>query len=101
MSLGGALERYVQRKLNGKNLFREPFVSVRESLKGAINICQQWVVDCEHLTGQVFLKSYIDCDTDCDHTDLNSIIRSGGNTPHTRGQGTNIPHKCLIPLQKD
>lgn len=56
----------MQRKLSGEKLFQEPFVSVRESLKGAINICEQWVVDCEHLTGQVFQKSYIyiDCDID-------------------------------------
>lgn len=93
----------MQRKLSGEKLFQEPFVSVRESLKGAINICEQWVVDCEHLTGQVFQKSYIyiDCDIDCDQTELNCVIRSGGDTPHTRGRGTNIAHKCLIPLQKD
>lgn len=57
--LGGALERYVQRKLSGQKLFQEPFVCVRDSLRSAINICEQWVVDCEHLTGQVFQKSYL------------------------------------------
>lgn len=68
LQLGGSLERYVQKKLSGENLFREPFVSVRETLNSAINICEQWVVDCEHLTGQVFQKHciYIDCDIDCD-----------------------------------
>lgn len=58
--LGGALERYVQRKLIGEKLFQEPYLSVKESLRSAINICEQWVVDCEHLTGQVeFEKNYI------------------------------------------
>lgn len=86
----------MQRKLSGEKLFQEPFVSVRENLKGAINICEQWVVDCEHLTGQVFQKSYIyvDCDIECDQTEINCIIRSGGDTPHTHGRGTNIAHKC-------
>lgn len=57
--LGGALERYVQRKLSGEKLFQEPFACVSESLRSAINICEQWVVDCEHLTGQVFQKSRV------------------------------------------
>ncbi|XP_029699181.1 cytoplasmic dynein 2 heavy chain 1 isoform X3 [Takifugu rubripes] len=52
--IGGALERYVQRKLSGEKLFQEPFACVSESLRSAINICEQWVVDCEHLTGQVW-----------------------------------------------
>lgn len=57
--LGGALERYVQRKLSGEKIFEESFVSVSESLRSAVNICEQWVVDCEHLTGQVFQKTPI------------------------------------------
>lgn len=103
LSLGGALGRYVQRKLSGEKLFQEPFVSVRESLKAAINICEQWVLDCEHLTGQVFLKHhiYINCHIDGDQNELICITRSGGDTPHTRGRGTNIAHTCFIPLQRD
>lgn len=54
--LGGALERYVQRKLSGEKIFEESFVSVRESLRSAVSLCEQWLVDCEHLTGQVFQK---------------------------------------------
>lgn len=52
--LGGALGRYVQRKLSGLKIFEEPSVSVRESLRAGIAICEQWVVACEHLTGQVW-----------------------------------------------
>lgn len=51
---GGALGRYVQRKLSGLNIFEEPFVSVRENMRTAVSICEQWVVACEHLTGQVW-----------------------------------------------
>ena len=51
---GGALGRYVQRKLSGLKIFREPFVSVRENLRTGVSICEQWVVACEHLTGQVW-----------------------------------------------
>lgn len=93
----------MQRKLSGEKLFQGPIVSVRESLKAAINVCEQWVLDCEHLTGQVFLNRHIsiNCDIDGDQTKLNCIIRSGGDTPHTRGRGTNIAHTCSIPLQRD
>lgn len=54
---GGALGRYVQRKLSGLKIFEEPFVSVRENLRTGIAICEQWVVACEHLTGQVWKSS--------------------------------------------
>lgn len=50
---GGDLGRYVQRKLSGLKIFAEPFVSVKENLKTGVNICEQWVAACEHLTGQV------------------------------------------------
>lgn len=43
----------MQRKLGDLNIFEEQFVSVRESLKTSAAICEQWVVACEHLTGQV------------------------------------------------
>lgn len=51
---GGTLGRYVQRKLSGLKIFEEPFVSVRENLRMGVAICEQWVVACEHLTGQVW-----------------------------------------------
>lgn len=44
----------MQRKLSGLNIFEEPFVSVRENMRTAVSICEQWVVACEHLTGQVW-----------------------------------------------
>lgn len=50
---GGALGRYVQKKLSGIKIFEEPFVLVRENLRTGVSICEQWVVACEHLTGQV------------------------------------------------
>lgn len=49
--------RYVQRKLSGLKIFEEPFVSVRENLRTGVAICEQWVVACEHLTGQVCTNS--------------------------------------------
>uniref|UniRef100_A0A672FSM8 Cytoplasmic dynein 2 heavy chain 1 n=1 Tax=Salarias fasciatus TaxID=181472 RepID=A0A672FSM8_SALFA len=54
--IGGALGRYVQRKLGDVNIFEEPFVSVRENLRMGISICEQWVVACEHLTGQTWKR---------------------------------------------
>lgn len=54
---GGALGRYVQRKLSNLKIFAEPFVSMRENLRTGIAICEQWVVACEHLTGQVCIFS--------------------------------------------
>ncbi|KAI3354358.1 hypothetical protein L3Q82_018881, partial [Scortum barcoo] len=52
----GALGRYVQRKLSGLKIFEEPFVSMRENLRMGTAICEQWVVACEHLTGQVWKR---------------------------------------------
>ncbi|TMS07235.1 Cytoplasmic dynein 2 heavy chain 1 [Larimichthys crocea] len=54
--IGGAMGRYVQRKLSGLKIFEEPFVSVRENLRTGVAICEQWVVACEHLTGQVWKR---------------------------------------------
>ncbi|KAF0030538.1 hypothetical protein F2P81_017269 [Scophthalmus maximus] len=54
--IGGALGRYVQRKLSGLNIFEEPFVVVRENLRMGVTICEQWVVACDHLTGQVWKR---------------------------------------------
>ncbi len=47
----------MQRKLSGLKIFEEPFVSVRENLRMGVSICEQWVVACEHLTGQVGKRS--------------------------------------------
>ncbi|XP_029136209.2 dynein cytoplasmic 2 heavy chain 1 [Labrus bergylta] len=54
--IGGVLGRYVQRKLSNLKIFEEPFVSMREKLKTGVAICEQWVVACEHLTGQVWKR---------------------------------------------
>uniref|UniRef100_A0A3B3YWL0 Uncharacterized protein n=1 Tax=Poecilia mexicana TaxID=48701 RepID=A0A3B3YWL0_9TELE len=54
--IGGALGRYVQKKLSGLKLFEEPFLLVRENLRTGVSICEQWVVACEHLTGQVWKR---------------------------------------------
>ncbi|KAM9801492.1 cytoplasmic dynein 2 heavy chain 1 [Neosynchiropus ocellatus] len=54
--IGGALGRYVQKKLSDVKLFEGPFVSVRENLKRGFAICEQWVANCEHLTGQVWKR---------------------------------------------
>uniref|UniRef100_A0A8C4HFM9 Cytoplasmic dynein 2 heavy chain 1 n=1 Tax=Dicentrarchus labrax TaxID=13489 RepID=A0A8C4HFM9_DICLA len=54
--IGGVLGRYVQRKLSGLKIFEEPFVSVRENLRAGVAVCEQWVVACEHLTGQVWKR---------------------------------------------
>uniref|UniRef100_A0A8C8DIA2 Dynein cytoplasmic 2 heavy chain 1 n=1 Tax=Oryzias sinensis TaxID=183150 RepID=A0A8C8DIA2_9TELE len=51
--IGGALGRYVQRKLSDSKVFEEPFASVRDKLRMAISICEHWVTGCEFLTGQV------------------------------------------------
>ncbi|XP_068612804.1 cytoplasmic dynein 2 heavy chain 1 isoform X2 [Brachionichthys hirsutus] len=54
--IGGALGRYVQRKLGGLKVFEEPFISVGENLRTGAVICEQWVMACEHLTGQVWKR---------------------------------------------
>uniref|UniRef100_A0A3P9QAB0 Cytoplasmic dynein 2 heavy chain 1 n=1 Tax=Poecilia reticulata TaxID=8081 RepID=A0A3P9QAB0_POERE len=54
--IGGALGRYVQKKLSGLKIFEEPFLLVRENLRTGVSICEQWVVACEHLTGQVWKR---------------------------------------------
>ncbi|CAB1349241.1 unnamed protein product [Coregonus sp. 'balchen'] len=54
--IGGALGRYVQKKLSGVKLFMDPFLSVRESLRVGVVICEQWVSACEHLSGQVWKR---------------------------------------------
>ncbi|XP_028975291.2 cytoplasmic dynein 2 heavy chain 1 isoform X3 [Esox lucius] len=54
--IGDALGRYLQKKLSGVKLFEDPFLSVRESLRVGVIICEQWVSACEHLSGQVWKR---------------------------------------------
>lgn len=53
---GGALARFVQRKLTSLHLWENPYFTVREGLKGGVAVCEQWVTACEHLTGQVWKR---------------------------------------------
>ncbi|XP_059389924.1 dynein cytoplasmic 2 heavy chain 1 isoform X4 [Carassius carassius] len=54
--IGGALGRFVQRKLSSLHLWDDPYFTVREGLKGGVAACEQWVAVCEHLTGQVWKR---------------------------------------------
>uniref|UniRef100_A0A8C1IPK5 Dynein cytoplasmic 2 heavy chain 1 n=1 Tax=Cyprinus carpio TaxID=7962 RepID=A0A8C1IPK5_CYPCA len=54
--IGGALGRFVQRKLSTLHLWDDPYFTVREGLKGGVAACEQWVAVCEHLTGQVWKR---------------------------------------------
>ncbi|XP_073674385.1 cytoplasmic dynein 2 heavy chain 1-like [Garra rufa] len=54
--IGGALGRFVQRKLSALRLWEDPYFTVREGLKGGVAACEQWVAACEHLTGQVWKR---------------------------------------------
>ncbi|CAL8361611.1 unnamed protein product [Merluccius merluccius] len=70
-NIGGALGRYVQRKLSGVKIFQEPYVSMRENLRMGVIICEHWVTACEHLTGQVWKRqtSHVwNGDQHCQHT---------------------------------
>lgn len=53
---GGALARFVQRKLSSLHLWEDPYFTVREGLKGGVAVCEQWVAACAHLTGQVWKR---------------------------------------------
>ncbi|KAG7470921.1 hypothetical protein MATL_G00119020 [Megalops atlanticus] len=54
--IGGALGRYVQKKLSSLKLWEDPFFTVKESLRAGIAVCEQWVGACEHLTGQLWKR---------------------------------------------
>lgn len=54
--LGGALGRYVQRKLSSLKLWEDPFLSMRENVRAGMTVCEQWAGACEHLTGQVWKR---------------------------------------------
>jgi dynein heavy chain 2 len=54
--LGGSFGRFVQRKLGTFNLWEDPYYVVKESLRAGISVCEQWVMVCSHLTGQVWQR---------------------------------------------
>lgn len=54
--LGGSFGRFVQKKLGGLNLWEDPYYLVKENLKAGASICEQWVMVCTHLTGQVWQR---------------------------------------------
>uniref|UniRef100_A0A8C9IFY6 Dynein cytoplasmic 2 heavy chain 1 n=1 Tax=Piliocolobus tephrosceles TaxID=591936 RepID=A0A8C9IFY6_9PRIM len=54
--IGGSFGRFVQKKLGTLNLWEDPYYLVKESLKAGISICEQWVIVCNHLTGQVWQR---------------------------------------------
>ncbi|KAG8523219.1 Cytoplasmic dynein 2 heavy chain 1, partial [Galemys pyrenaicus] len=54
--IGGSFGRFVQKKLGTFNLWEDSYYLVKENLKAAISICEQWVIACSHLTGQVWQR---------------------------------------------
>ncbi|KAJ8280434.1 hypothetical protein GJAV_G00054510 [Gymnothorax javanicus] len=54
--IGGALGRYVQKKLSSLKLWEDPFFTVKESLRSGVAVCEQWVGACDHLTGQLWKR---------------------------------------------
>ncbi|TRY83670.1 hypothetical protein DNTS_027964 [Danionella cerebrum] len=54
--IGGALGRFVQRKLSDLCLWDDPYLNVREGLKRGVSVCEQWIAACEHLSGQVWKR---------------------------------------------
>ncbi|KAI1893942.1 hypothetical protein AGOR_G00128840 [Albula goreensis] len=54
--IGGALGRYVQKRLSSLKLWEDPFFTVKESLRSGVVICEQWVGACDHLTGQLWKR---------------------------------------------
>ncbi|MBZ3869929.1 Cytoplasmic dynein 2 heavy chain 1 [Sciurus carolinensis] len=54
--IGGSFGRFVQKKLGTLNLWEDPYYIVKENLKAGISICEQWVIVCNHLTGQVWQR---------------------------------------------
>ncbi|XP_019521077.1 PREDICTED: cytoplasmic dynein 2 heavy chain 1 [Hipposideros armiger] len=54
--IGGSFGRFVQKKLGTLNLWEDPYYLVKENMKAGISICEQWVMACNHLTGQVWQR---------------------------------------------
>lgn len=56
MCAGLTLGRFVQKKLCVLHLWEDPYLTVRESLREGVAVCEQWVAACDHLTGQVWKR---------------------------------------------
>uniref|UniRef100_G3VCU8 Dynein cytoplasmic 2 heavy chain 1 n=1 Tax=Sarcophilus harrisii TaxID=9305 RepID=G3VCU8_SARHA len=54
--IGGSFGRFVQKKLGTLNIWEDAFHLVKDNLKAGITICEQWVVACNHLTGQMWQR---------------------------------------------
>uniref|UniRef100_A0A287A3H7 Dynein cytoplasmic 2 heavy chain 1 n=1 Tax=Sus scrofa TaxID=9823 RepID=A0A287A3H7_PIG len=54
--IGGSFGRFVQKKLGMLKLWDDPYHLVKENLNAGISICEQWVIACSHLTGQVWQR---------------------------------------------
>uniref|UniRef100_A0A673TLY6 Dynein cytoplasmic 2 heavy chain 1 n=1 Tax=Suricata suricatta TaxID=37032 RepID=A0A673TLY6_SURSU len=54
--IGGSFGRFVQKKLGTLNLWEDPYYLVKDHLRAGISICEQWVIACNHLTGQVWQR---------------------------------------------
>uniref|UniRef100_A0AAR2JK60 Cytoplasmic dynein 2 heavy chain 1 n=1 Tax=Pygocentrus nattereri TaxID=42514 RepID=A0AAR2JK60_PYGNA len=54
--IGSSLGRFVQKKLCVLHLWEDPYLTVRESLREGVVVCEQWAAACEHLTGQVWKR---------------------------------------------
>ncbi|XP_045342577.1 cytoplasmic dynein 2 heavy chain 1 isoform X15 [Leopardus geoffroyi] len=53
---GGSFGRFVQKKLGTLNLWEDPYYLVKDHLRAGVSICEQWVITCNHLTGQVWQR---------------------------------------------
>ncbi|XP_034521541.1 LOW QUALITY PROTEIN: cytoplasmic dynein 2 heavy chain 1 [Ailuropoda melanoleuca] len=54
--IGGSFGRFVQKKLGTLSLWEDPYYLVKDHLKAGISICEQWVIACNHLTGQMWQR---------------------------------------------
>ncbi|XP_040316731.1 cytoplasmic dynein 2 heavy chain 1 [Herpailurus yagouaroundi] len=54
--IGGSFGRFVQKKLGTLNLWEDPYCLVKDHLRAGVSICEQWVIACNHLTGQVWQR---------------------------------------------
>ncbi|XP_013392185.1 cytoplasmic dynein 2 heavy chain 1, partial [Lingula anatina] len=55
--IGGALGRYIQRKLAQEDIWKGQFSKVKEKLRAGLSVCERWTSACETLTVQ-FWKRY-------------------------------------------
>ncbi|EDO38992.1 predicted protein [Nematostella vectensis] len=54
--IGGALARYVQRKLSALDIWQGPFQNVKEAMRKGVSVCERWVSTCETLTAQYWKR---------------------------------------------